>query len=163
MYSTLEDLADQKRTAVMLEDHSPTSRSSSRKPFRRKGAKTVIFNNSCTYYQLESLSYDTSDAEGEEVTEDLIAEDQADESDQEASEVEIHPPEEKVETKQRRQDDLTEIDTLIDNEIDVPHPSPRIGMDTVDYSGSFPLVFEGILIRSSRSWRSQGYAYQRLE
>jgi hypothetical protein len=120
----------------MLEDHSPTSRSSSRKPFRRKGAKNVVFNNSCTYYQLESLASDTSDGEDDdEATEDLIREDSNDDYDQEAAEVETTKPEEKINPMQRRKDDLAEIDALIDSEVDAPHPSPRIGMDTVDVSG----------------------------
>jgi hypothetical protein len=124
----------------MLEDHSPTSRSSSRKPFRRKGAKTVIFNNSCTYYQLESLSYDTSDAEEEEEddAEDLITDGQFDELDHEASEVDSRPPSEKVDTFQHRGDGLTETNALVDNEVDTPHPSPHIGMEPLDYSGIIP-------------------------
>src|SRR5271169_3093800 len=124
----------------MLEDHSPTSRSSSRKPFRRKGAKTVIFNNSCTYYQLDSLSYDTSDAEEEEEedTEDLITDGQFEELDEEVSEVDSNPPGERVDTLQRRKDDLVEMNAMIDNEVDAPHPSPRIGLEPLDYSGMFP-------------------------
>src|SRR5271154_4927120 len=89
-----------KLTAVMLEDHSPTSRSSTRKPFRRKGAKTVIFNNSCTYYQLESLSYDTSDGEEDEdeddEIEDLITDGQIDELDEVSVEPEIQSPEQNL-------------------------------------------------------------------
>jgi hypothetical protein len=136
----------------MLEDHSPTSRSSSRKPFRRKGAKTVIFNNSCTYYQLESTSYDTSDAEEEEEDiEDLITDGQIDELDQE---VETHHPEEKIDSLQRRKEDLAEMDSLIDNDVDAPHLSPRIGMDSVDYSGLFPVFLARMLTHGSRSRRS---------
>ena len=120
----------------MLEDHSPTSRSSSRKPFRRKGAKAVIFNNSCTYYQLDSLAYDTSDGEDdEEGMEDLITDGHNDDYNQEVAEVETKKTEEKIDPMQRRKDDLAEIDALIDSEVDAPHPSPRIGMDTVDVSG----------------------------
>ena len=121
----------------MLEDHSPTSRSSSRKPFRRKGAKTVIFNNSCTYYQLESLAYDTSDGEDDEGTEDLVT-GQNDDYDQEAAEVETKKPEEKIDPMQRRKDDLAEMEALIDSDVDAPHPSPRIGMDAVHVSGISP-------------------------
>ena len=122
----------------MLEDHSPTSRSSSRKPFRRKGAKTVIFNNSCTYYQLESLAYDTSDGEDDEGTEDLVTEGQNDDYDQEAAEVEAKKSEEKIDPMQRRKDDLAEMEALIDSDVDAPHPSPRIGMDAVHVSGISP-------------------------
>ena len=125
----------------MLEDHSPTSRSSSRKPFRRKGAKTVVFNNSCTYYQLESLAYDTSDGEDdEEGTENLIAEGQNDDYEQEVVEVETKTPEEKIDPMRHRKDELAEMDALIDSEVDAPHPSPRIGMDTVDVSGISPTL-----------------------
>src|SRR6266496_4368586 len=123
----------------MLEDHSPTSRSSSRKPFRRKGAKTVIFNNSCTYYQFESLAYDTSDGEDDEDdTEDLITDGQTEDYEQETAEVETKKLEEKIDPIQRRKDELAEMDALIDSEVDAPHPSPRIGMDTVDVSGITP-------------------------
>jgi hypothetical protein len=122
----------------MLEDHSPSSRSSNRKPFRRKASKTVIFNNSCIYYQLESTSYDTSDDDqDDEGAEPLVIEGQIDEFDQQASEAE--PPgtaiEEKINTLQRRQDDLAELDALIDKELDAPHPNPRIGIEN-DVSGT---------------------------
>lgn len=134
----------------MLGDHSPTSRSSSRKPFRRKGAKTVIFNNSCTYYQLESTSYDTSDAEEEEEDiEDLITDGQTGELDQE-----VETPEEKIDSLQRQKEDLVEMDSLIDNDGDTPHLSPRIGMDSVDYSGLFPVFLLRILTCGFRSKRS---------
>jgi len=122
----------------MLEDHSPTSRSSSRKPFRRKGAKTVIFNNSCTYYQLES-TYDTSDGEEDEddddELEDLITDGQIEELDEESVEVEIRAPEPKPNLVQRR-DEVTEPDPFMDSDVDAPHPSPRIGIES-DVSGSF--------------------------
>jgi hypothetical protein len=127
----------------MLEDHSPTSRSSSRKPFRRKGAKTVIFNNSCTYYQLESTSYDTSDGEEDEddddELEDLITDGQIEELDEESVELEIRAPEQKPNLVQRR-DEVTEPDPFMDSDVDAPHPSPRIGIES-DVSGSFFLSF----------------------
>src|SRR5271169_1470633 len=103
----------------MLEDHSPTSRSSTRKPFRRKGAKTVIFNNSCTYYQLESTSYDTSDCEEEEEEddeiEDLITDGQNDELDEESIEPEIRSPEQNL--AQLRRDEVAEQDPFMDSDV----------------------------------------------
>lgn len=127
-----------KLTAVMLEDHSPTSRSSTRKPFRRKGAKTVIFNNSCTYYQLESLSYDTSDGEEDEdeddEIEDLITDGQIDELDEGSVEPEIQSPEQNL--AQLRSDEVADQDPFMDSDVDAPHPSPRIGIES-DVSGLF--------------------------
>jgi|SRR5277367_953540 hypothetical protein len=132
----------------MLEDHSPTSRSSSRKPFRRKGAKTVIFNNSCTYYQLESTSYDTSDGEEDEdddddELEDLITDGQIDELDEDSVEPEIRAADQKSNPVQRREE-VTEPDPFMDSDIDAPHPSPRIGIES-DVSGSifsYPSVIQ---------------------
>ena len=143
----------------MLEDHSPTSRSSSRKPFRRKGAKTVIFNNSCTYYQLESLAYDTSEGEDDEDDiEDLITDGQTEDHEQEAAEMETKRPEEKIDPVQRRKDELAEMDALIDSDVDAPHPSPRIGMDTVDVSGIAP-KFSDPSDMFFRSCRPKGHAH----
>ena len=121
----------------MLEDHSPTSRSSSRKTFRRRGAKTVVFNNSCTYYQLDSLSYDTSDGEDDgEGAVELITDSQIDDFDQEP-EVESQSEEEKINPLQSREDFVAEMNTLIDNEDDTLHPRPRIGMDSIPVSSLF--------------------------
>jgi hypothetical protein len=128
-------------TAVMLEDHSPTSRSSNRKPFRRKGAKTVIFNNSCTYYQLESMSYDTSEGEEDEEEdelEELINEGHIDELDPQSTERDIHLTGQGPDQSQLRRDELAEVDPFMDSDVDAPHPSPRIGLES-DVSGiAFP-------------------------
>src|SRR3981189_2785794 len=113
----------------MLEDHSPTSRSSSRKPFRRKAAKNVIFNSSCTYYQLDSLHTDSEGEDEEDYTEDYITEIQLDDCDEPASEQGDQPTEDRANALQRRKVDLAELDELIDNE---DHPSPRIGIETLD-------------------------------
>jgi hypothetical protein len=120
----------------MLEDHSPTSRSSSRRPFRRKGAKTVVFNSSCTYFQLESISYDSSDAEDEEdELEDFAANGQIDDYEDPVSEAQA--TEDRDNALQRRKTDLAELDVMIDD-VDAPHPSPRIGIESVDVSGLPP-------------------------
>lgn len=118
----------------MLEDHSPTSRSSSRKPFRRKAAKTVIFNSSCTYYQLDSLHSGSEGEDDEDYTEDYITEIQLDEFDEPLSEQGDQPLEDRA---LRRKADLAELDELIDNE---DHPSPRIGIETLDVSGPTHLL-----------------------
>lgn len=118
----------------MLEDHSPTSRSSSRKPFRRKAAKTVVFNNSCTYYQLDSLHSDSDGEEEEDYTEDYITEIQLDDCDEQSSEHEDQAKEDRANVLQQKRADLVEFDELIDNE---DHPSPRIGIETLDVSGQF--------------------------
>src|ERR1700722_5325797 len=124
----------------MLEDHSPTSRSGSRRPFRRKGAKTVVFNSSCTYFQLEPISYDSSDAEDEEDDqEDFTTDGQIDEYDEPISEIGNLTAGEEDNALQRRKTDLAELDVLIDD-VDAPHPSPRIGIESVDVSGVFPLL-----------------------
>jgi len=115
----------------MLEDHSPTHRSGTRKPFRRKGGKSVVFNNSCTYYQLDTIAYDTSDGEEDEeegdplAVEDKVEGGELDEGDDDRSEL------------YGRKDDLLEIDALLDNEEDAPQPSPRMGMDSADGSGIY--------------------------
>jgi hypothetical protein len=125
----------------MLEDHSPTSRSSSRRPFRRKGAKTVMFNNSCTYYQLDSTSYDTSDGEEEDDDgPDPVNDAQVDDLDQQSSEVDSQARIGKFEAVSRQTDDLSEMEALMDAEVDAPL-SPRIGIETIDVSGSFPNGF----------------------
>jgi hypothetical protein len=116
----------------MLEDHSPTSRSSSRKPFRRKAAKTVVFNNSCTYYQLDSLHSDSDGEDEEDYTEDYITESQLDDCDEQSSEHEDQAKEDRANALQQKRADLVEFDELIDNE---DHPSPRIGIETLDVSG----------------------------
>jgi len=114
----------------MLEDHSPTHRSGTRKPFRRKGGKSVVFNNSCTYYQLDTIAYDTSDGEEDEDegdslgAEDKVEEGELDERDDDESEM------------YGRKDEL-EIDASLDNEEDTPQPSPRMGMDSADGSGIY--------------------------
>ena|SRR5579859_595224 len=126
----------------MLEDHSPTSRSSSRKPFRRKPAKTVVFNSSCTYYQLDSLQSESEGEDDEGCTEDYITEIQLDEFDEPLSEQGDQPMEDRANALQRRKADLAELDELIDNE---DHPSPRIGHETLDVSGlTHPLLFFGL-------------------
>lgn len=133
----------------MLEDHSPTSRSSSRKPFRRKGAKSVAFNTSCTYYELDN-SYDSSDAEEEgEDSEAVIANGQIVGSDHLASE-EADSSEENAIALLRERDDVSEINELIDNELD--HPSPRIGIETVDLSGTTPKFITDFVV-SDRAGR----------
>jgi len=109
----------------MLEDHSSTSRSSTRKPFRRKGGKSVVFNNSCTYYQLDTIAYDTSDGEEDEDEGDSLAA---------ADKVEEGELEEGDDDESEMKDEL-EIDALLDNEEDTPQPSPRMGMDSADGSG----------------------------
>ena len=126
-----------KLTAVMLEDHSPTGRSSSRKPFRRKGAKTVIFNNSCTYYQLESASYDTSDGEDDEEDDELeesINDGQIDDLEEKSVEPEPRSPDHESNLAQFQRDEIPETDPFMDSDIDAPHPSPRIGIES-DVSG----------------------------
>jgi hypothetical protein len=141
----------------MLEDHSPTGRSSSRKPFRRKGAKTVIFNNSCTYYQLDSTAYDSSDAEDEEDDkEDFITDGQIDEFDQQSSELDSHIIEEKVNALQNHRDDFEDLDELVDIEPDAPHPSPRIGIESVALSG----IALFMALSLFRSCRAEDYAYR---
>jgi hypothetical protein len=113
----------------MLEDHSPTNRSGNRKPFRRKGGKSVVFNNSCTYYQLDAAVYDSSDGEEGEEEGDLVMEDKLEDDElQEGNELES-------ELSYGRKDDF-EADGLMDNEEDAPQPSPRIGMDSVEGSGT---------------------------
>ena len=123
----------------MLEDHSPTSRSSSRKPFRRKGAKGVVLNSSCTYYQLESFDLDSSDdEEQEDETEDFITDSQLEEEfDDPVMEVEAQTPAERNDVLERRKSDLAELDELIDHEVE-PDLSPRMGVDTLDVSGRSP-------------------------
>ena|SRR5579859_7497247 len=117
----------------MLEDHSPTSRSSSRKPFRRKGAKTVIFNNSCTYFQLDPISYASSDeGEEEDDPEDLITESQIEDYDEPATGA-ARPYGDTDHALQKGQQEITELEDY--NEHDISHPSPRIGIETVDVSG----------------------------
>ena len=119
----------------MLEDHSPTGRSSSRKPFRRKGAKTVIFNNSCTYYQLESTSYDTSDGEEGEEDDDeleLITDGQPD-LDEDSLEPQSDP---RSNLAQLHRDEAQDLDPFMDSDVDAPYPSPRIGLES-DMSGCF--------------------------
>jgi hypothetical protein len=122
----------------MLEDHSPTSRSSSRKPFRRKGAKGVIFNSSCTYYQLESFEVDSSDDEApEDDTEDFITDSQLEEDfDDPIMDVEPHTPAEQIDVLERRKSDLAELDELIDPEPGAQESS-EMGTDTLDVSGHF--------------------------
>lgn len=122
----------------MLEDHSPTSRSSSRKPFRRKGAKGVIFNSSCTYYQLESFEVDSSDDEApEDDTEDFITDSQLEEDfDDPIMDVEPHTPAEQIDVLERRKSDLAELDELIDPEPGAQESS-EMGADTLDVSGHF--------------------------
>lgn len=117
----------------MLEDHSPTSRSGTRKPFRRKGGKSVAFNNSCTYYQLDTITYDTSDGEeDEDEGEPLAVEDKLEDDDlQEGIE------DDRSEQSYGRKDDY-ETDALHDTEEDAPQPSPRMGMDSADGSGIHP-------------------------
>jgi hypothetical protein len=119
----------------MLEDHSPTTRSGTRKPFRRKGGRSVAFNNSCTYYQLDTLAYDTSEGEEDEGEGDPLAvEDKLEDDElQEGSELE-----DRSELSYGRNDDFAEIDALLENEDDAPQPSPRIGMDSADGSGIRP-------------------------
>lgn len=114
----------------MLEDHSPTSRSSSRKPFRRKGAKTVVFNSSCTYFQLEPINYDSSDVSDDEDDLEEYADGQMDEYDEPVAEADQATDK----TMQRRKADLAELDELIDD-VDAPHPSPRIGIESGDETG----------------------------
>ena len=125
----------------MLEDHSPTSRSSSRKPFRRKGAKGVIFNSSCTYYQLESFEVDSSDDEvPEDDTEDFITDSQLEEDfDDPITDVEPQTPAEQVDVLERRKSDLAELDELIDPETEAEESS-EMGVDTLDVSGHFLLL-----------------------
>lgn len=129
-----------KLTAVMLEDHSP-SRSSSRRPFRRRGAKTVIFNNSCTYYQIDSTSYDTSDGEEEDEDAQDPIEVQMDSLDQPSTEIDSQTKNGKLETNGRLNDGLAEMEALIDAEVDSPL-SPRFGIETMDVSGSLPDISE---------------------
>jgi len=119
-------------TAVMLEDHSPTTRSGSRKTFRRKGSKSVVFDNDCVYYQLEATSYESSDPEDEgNDPEDVITDGQLDDYDQEVGQ------EEAMETnsQQRNKIDPVDLDISPETEPDGSHPSPRIGIETVDVSG----------------------------
>ena len=139
MYDIMIGWADNKLTAIMLEDHSPTSRSSSRRPFRRKGAKTVVFNSSCTYFQLEPISYDSSDAEEEEdELDDFAMDTQNDDSDDPVSETDNQSASDRDIALQRRNEDLAELDVLVDD-VDAPHPSPRIGIESVGVTGTPPL------------------------
>lgn len=101
----------------------------------------MIFNNSCTYYQLESTSYDTSDGEEEQDEEgeldDMITEGQLDEIDEEIIEPEIRSPEQNL--AQLRRDEAFEQDPFMDSDVDAPHPSPRIGIES-DVSGLLPIL-----------------------
>jgi hypothetical protein len=114
----------------MLEDHSPTNRSGNRKPFRRKGGKSVVFNNSCTYYQLDAAVYDSSDGEeGEDEGESIVVDDKLEDDElHDGNELESEP-------SYGRKDDF-ETDGLLENEEDGPHPSPRMGMESADGSGT---------------------------
>lgn len=120
----------------MLEDHSPTSRSSSRKPFRRKGAKGVIFNSSCTYYQLESFDVDSSDDDvPEDDTEDFITDSQLEEDfDNPVTDIEPQTPTEQIDVLERRKSDLAELDEMINSETET-YETSEITTDTLDVSG----------------------------
>jgi len=122
-------------TAVMLEDHSPTNRQNTRKPFRRKGGKNVLFNTSCVYYQLEPMD-DSSEAEDEGLDqEELITDGQLDELDEPLTEATNRLEENSLKVNQRRQPQIVVEEP--DNEIDQPHPSPRIDAETVDVTGIY--------------------------
>jgi hypothetical protein len=119
-------LIHEKLTAVMLEDHSPPSRNSNRKPFRRKGSKTVLFSNSCIYYQLESTSYDAfDDDQVDEDIEELIMEGQLDGFDQD----------DQIDLLESGPGDEMNTDT----EMDSSHPSPRLSIEA-DVSGMLLVV-----------------------
>ena len=132
----------------MLEDHSPTNRSGSRKPFRRKGGKSVLFNTSCIYYQIEPVD-DSSDGEDEDVDqEDLITDSQLEEVD--PLETESKPSEdEQSRTVQRLKPEVVVED--IDFEPDQPHPSPRIDGESVDVGTSTIKLISNLRIRLRRT------------
>jgi hypothetical protein len=118
----------------MLEDHSPTSRSNARKPFRRKGGKSVIFNTSCVYYQLEPADDSSGAEEGEGDREEPIAGAQGNGLEKPASEVENHLEENAAKPKAHQNPEIL-VEELY-NVIDQPHDSPRIDNETVDVTGT---------------------------
>jgi len=140
----------------MLEDHSPTTRSSSRKTFRRKGSKSVVFDNDCVYYQLEATSYESSDPEDErDDPEDVITDGQLDDYDQE----EVDAPHETT-SQQRNKLEILDLDISTETELDGSHPSPRIGIETVDVSGLSRRDRANML---TRLWWTQNHAHKRSE
>jgi hypothetical protein len=98
----------------------------------------VVFNNSCTYYQLDSLHSDSEGEDEEDYTEDYITEIQLDDSDEHNSEHGHQSKEERTTALQQRRANLAELDELIDNE---DHPSPRIGIETLDVSGQLQFLW----------------------
>jgi hypothetical protein len=123
----------------MLEDHSPTSRSSSRKPFRRKGGKTVIFNSSCVYYQLD-CNYYSSDAEDDDhEQEDAPQEEEVNQLDE--AEGEIRTEDDTNHRPQYRKTDTADLDESGDYDFDQPQTSLRMGPETMDVSGNFAVQF----------------------
>src|SRR5262245_48936154 len=118
----------------MLEDHSPTSRSNSRKPFRRKGAKTVLFNNSCVYYQLESI-YDSSDADDEDRHQEEPAVDEQPHPLDKPPEPEFDTEDRGVKRIHRQRTDFVDLDDT-DQTLDQASLSPRIDIETMDVAGS---------------------------
>ena len=100
----------------------------------------MIFNSSCTYYQLDSFESDSEGEDEEDYNEDYITEIQLDDFEEPSSDHGDKLTEERPNALHRRKADLAELDELIDNE---DHPSPRIGIETLDVSGLFPF-FSGV-------------------
>jgi len=118
----------------MLEDHSPTSRSSSRKPFRRKGGKNVIFDSSCVYYQLDPTD-DTSEAEDDDGDQDdMITDSQLDVLDESVKETSIRVEGNQTKPVQRQKSQAAVEE--IDKNVEQPHPSPRMDSETIDVTGA---------------------------
>jgi hypothetical protein len=119
----------------MLEDHSSSSRSNSRRHFRKKGAKGVAFHTSCTYYQLDSTTFDSSDSEGDQEIEreDLITESQLDEFD-DSSEMDVASSNDYVVVTSPTSIDSGDIDEFALQDGGA-FPSPRLDIENADISG----------------------------
>ena len=107
----------------------------------------MIFNSSCTYYQLDSFESDSEGEDEEDYNEDYITEIQLDDFEEPSSDHGDKLTEERPNALHRRKADLAELDELIDNE---DHPSPRIGIETLDVSGLFPFFLGSLTPRLRR-------------